>query len=211
MGVLGKARYSRVAFKMVRLGNTKYEECIFNQAVDDSLKYNLLGMDVLASQCIEIDYVNKYIKLNSGNDYSRYEEIITSNSLIPKIIIDINNVRVKAVLDTGSSITLIHYKSIANVKDVFTVQNDESGIDVTGAEIIGKACVLKRIGILGNVVNDHKAICLDLSNIQMAEGPQVDCIIGSDIISRARWIFDFPNRRYALDLFDQLNNPCSLM
>lgn len=71
-------------------------------------------------------------------------------------------------------------------------------MDSTGATIETPLYLMKEVQIGQHAFAPHKVVAIDLTNVNSKIEIPMDFILGYSTFRQAHWIFDFPNKQWAI-------------
>lgn len=118
---------------------------------------------------------------------------------IPYVDVELNRRNVKAVWDTGASVTLVDVGFQKGNPDLFEVVGETEGTDSTDRRMTTLLYMMKSYRIAGVLFSSHPVVAGDLSGIRASASIPMDFILGYPTLRQAVWLFDFPRRKWQIE------------
>ena len=111
---------------------------------------------------------------------------------LPVLVFKQGDVKLRFILDTGSSVSVIDEKSVANIK-YETLDKADNMVDANGGEKILHYCNFKFT--CEDKEFENEFMVNDMSNIKRSvkenSGADIDGLVGSDFFNKYKYIIDF--------------------
>jgi len=163
--------------------------------------HNLIGMDLLKDYCIHF-YFDKNSVMLFYKDKSEFiypqENLTLGNKFHPYVDVHFENHISKAVWDTGAGMTIVDINFIENNPALFQEVYKSTGTDSNGNSMETPMCIMGTTTIGKCEFTPHKVAGVNLSHVNATTEIPMDMILGYSTLSKANWLFDFPNRKWAV-------------
>jgi len=124
---------------------------------------------------------------------------VTFDHSIPFIEGNLNGVKVHALWDTGTSMSIIDCSMINNYPNIFHETDTRAlSADYKGQNKEIPIYHMDTLKIGGHLFPRQMVAAMDLSHFSEYMEQPIDLIIGYNTISKANWVFDFPNNKWAI-------------
>jgi hypothetical protein len=182
---IGSIELDAVVFPRVKVGRAT-----FNGAV------NTIGIDLLREQPFAIRFKPKpALELNAGPTEQPLKNLAVSNQGLFAIPIALGGNEVRALWDTGVSITSVDEAYIAAHPENFrATDKGGSGLDGAGKPLLLQVYRARKIVISGHAFEDIRVVATDLSVLRENWNKDIQAVIGFNLIRRGNWYFDANNR-----------------
>lgn len=111
---------------------------------------------------------------------------------LPVLVFKQGDVKLRFILDTGSSVSVIDEKSVASIK-YETLDKSDNMVDANGGEKILHYCNFKFT--CEDKEFENEFMVNDMSNIKRSvkenSGADIDGLIGSDFFNKYKYVIDF--------------------
>lgn len=201
-GVFAKGSYDLITVPYIELGPIlKRNFTLARKSENSSDIRNLIGMDLLKDFCFRFFFDENRVSVDAteegGNDYT-LQELFLGKKFHPYVNVQFEKLKAKAVWDTGAGITIIDINFIKKHPGFFQEIGQSIGTDSTGAKKETPMFTMLATTI-GNIeFPPHKVAGVDLSYVNSTTKVPMDAILGYSTLSKANWLFDFPQRKWAV-------------
>ncbi len=160
---------------------------------------SLIGMDLLKDYRCHFRFDDKRLSLDApiDGDYP-FQPLFLDGKFHPYVDVRLGAGTVKAVWDTGASMTVVDMHVIQQYPACFQEVGKSTGTDATGAQVETPMFSLAQTIIGGHAFPPHKVAGVDLSYVNATLAVPMDLILGYTTLSQANWLFDFPQQRWAI-------------
>lgn len=201
-GVFAERNDDLITVPYIELGPiSKRNFTIARSSQDSSNTRNLIGMDLLKDFCLHFLFEKDRVLVDNLKDFSTNEnlqELILGKKYHPYIYVQFENVKATAVWDTGAGITVADINFIRKNPLFFEEIGKSKGIDSTGTKIETPMFTMQT-AIIGDIeFPSHTVAGVDLSHVNSTTEIPMDLILGYSTLSKANWVFDFPNEKWAI-------------
>ena len=178
----------------IQIGSLVQENLVVgrvNAAANDT---NIIGMDFLQHYRCEFHFDQNKLLIDESD--STPEDVLslqTSAKFHPYVDVHFEQGDALAVWDTGASITVVDSTFIKEYPNLFTADGAEKGTDATGATFETPMYKMQPCSIGGRSFPGVRVASVDLSHMNA----KMMMILGYNILSRANWLFDFPDKKWA--------------
>jgi hypothetical protein len=116
----------------------------------------------------------------------------------PYVEVTLGTVSVKAVWDTGGSVTVVDLSFVRSHSAQFAEAGYATGTDPSGTEMRTPMFLMAATTIGGQEMAPHRVAGVDLSGMNATLETPIELGLGYTTLSQANWIFDFPRQRWAI-------------
>ncbi|MDX2176574.1 MAG: hypothetical protein SF028_08885 [Candidatus Sumerlaeia bacterium] len=162
---------------------------------------SLLGMDVLGRHRLAFDFAAARCEVDQPLPWQGIEaalDLVVGSAGHPYVDIAFEGANASAVWDTGAGVTVVDARFIAEHPESFQSVGASTGTDSTGARLETPVCLMAASRIGGLDFPPHRVVSVDLTVLNQGTDRRTDMILGWPTLSKARWVFDFPARRWGL-------------
>jgi predicted aspartyl protease len=170
-------------------------------AQGDAGRQNLIGMDLLKDVRCHFRFDERRVDVDGGGDGEdgvAFEELFLDQRAHPYVPVQLGDVTASAVWDTGASMTVVDTNFVARTPGFFPAAGYSTGTDSTGAQQETPMYVMAAATIGGYTFPTQRVAAVDLSHVNATLERPMDLIVGYNLYSKARWLFDFPRRRWRI-------------
>lgn len=159
---------------------------------------NIIGMDFWQHyRCEFLFDQNKLVIDQPDSILVTLYTLQTSAKCHPCVDVKLENITARAVWDTGASITIVDSNFIEKYPNLFTTDGASEGTDATGASFETPMYKMNACTIGDRAFPEVRVTSVDFSHINANSDTPMDMIVGYNILSKANWLFDFPNKKWA--------------
>lgn len=183
--VLDRRRFSNVQFARVNRGNKLQ---------------NTIGIDILSKQPFTLEFTQRAV-LELGAKYvpassSGLEAYPWGMFSIP---VRIGAADEKAVWDTAAELTAVDEKYVAAHPESFTLIRElNNTVDGTDHPVRTALFNARSVRIGARTFRNVRVLAVDLGTIHRGAARDIQVVLGFNIIRKADWYFDLPNRRWTI-------------
>lgn len=169
------------------------------EATEDSVPgpAHILGLDVLAAHRLDLSYSAGRLVVDAPGRPKPTAPLVLSSHGHPHIEFDWDDVRVRALIDTGASVSIVDSAFAAAHTDLFHERGLHVGTDAYGASSETPMILLTGPRIGGRMFTPSVAAIAPIRGIQPSGDPEFDIIFGHPLLSQADWSFDLPGGSWA--------------
>ncbi len=165
----------------------------------DSLQTPLLGMDVLGRYRCHFRFTLGRLDIG-GKPQSLpamlpLELMRSSRPMVPVTFGDLN---VTAVWDTGASLSVLDAAFANDHPELIEITGNTYGSDASGVTFNAPVGRLDRCTIGGVDFEPSTCVVIDLGPINAMLDQPIHMALGTPIMTQADWLFDFPDRTWAI-------------
>lgn len=159
---------------------------------------NLLGMDVLRQYCCHFRLDAGVMGLGASPGTQAEHDLLLDRR--GHIYVDVQwpDVSGRACWDTGSGPTIVNHDFWVGHPELFEQIGMSVGTDGNGERAETPLLLMAESVIGQRMFNQHKAVAVDLSPVNITLEYPMDLILGYPTIRQADWLFDFPAKRWML-------------
>ena len=160
---------------------------------------SLIGMDLLKDFRLHFCFDLARVSV----DFDPIGELVLNDLLLddrfhPYIDVQFRITTAKAVWDTGASLTIVDLTFVGEHPALFERVGQSTGTDSTGALMETPMFVMAEMKIDGFGFPPHRVAVVDLSAVNATLPVPMNLILGYNLMRQARWLFDFPRRKWAI-------------
>jgi len=162
---------------------------------------NLIGMDLLQDYCFHFLFDENRVlvkKLEEIEIKNTLQDLFVGKKFHPYVNIHFGKTQATAVWDTGAGITIVDMNFIKKHSSYFKEVGQSIGTDSTGAKMKTPMFIMGKTIIANNEFPPHKVAGVDLSHLNSTTEVPMDLILGYNSLSKANWLFDFPNKKWVI-------------
>ncbi|MGC4044658.1 MAG: aspartyl protease family protein [Armatimonas sp.] len=162
--------------------------------------HDLIGMDLLKQHCLHFQFRKKWVSIVDSKHMSLKSKLSlnTDKAWHPYVDVDMTGSNGQAVWDTGASITVVDKAFIAANPGHFSQIGTSKGTDASGKTMETPLMVMKVFQIAGQSFPTQRVASVDLSFANKGTERRMDMILGYNTMQNADWLFDFPNKQWAI-------------
>lgn len=191
----GKIKNSdKVVIDNFSLGNLDLKNWGFIRYPEGLAKVNLLGMDILSqNKVLKFDFQSWTLETNETSLFiDKDKKIQKYIKNIFGIKLDIAGETLNALWDTGAELSVIDKNFITNNQQAFKfIKKIDGGRDGTGESI--EFDLYQTQFILNGITIDETIMSMDFNAIHEKIDPSLSMIVGTNIMQKRIWTFDFIN------------------
>lgn len=163
---------------------------------------NLLGMNILKNYALQFLFSENKVEILNREQMSTksgMQELFVGERFHPYVdILWADNVSAKGVWDTGAGITCFDSSFVKKHPSLFSKIGKSIGHDSSGATSETPVYMMKEFSLGGYHFPASKVVVIDLSVPNSTVKTPMDFILGFNVLNKANWIFDFPNKRWKI-------------
>lgn len=162
---------------------------------------NLLGMDFMKSHGLHFRYDSNSVHLIDSKKTlgEPLFDLFVGENGHPYVDLSwYGGARAKGVWDTGAGITLFDSGFVKKHSELFTNAGTSIGTDSSGTTQETPVYLMKGFTLGGKQFPPTKVVVIDLSVPNSTIQTPMDFVIGYNIQKRANWVFDFPQKKWAI-------------
>lgn len=200
-GAFSTNHYDIVNVNSLNVGYIKETDVVMNRLIhNNNGSESILGLEVICKYSLLFDFTNEEIRLINFDEFEqqRLYDLELSSKNHPYMDVLFDNIKAKALWDTGASITIVDEKFIDNNPTLFTQLGVELGTDSGGISQNTKMYLMKESNIGGMRFKSVRVASVDLSHINASASISMDMILGFPTISQANWYIDFIEKKWAV-------------
>lgn len=201
-GAFAKSNDDLITVPYIELGPILKTNFTLARLPENSLdRRNLIGMDLLKDFCCHFFFDENKVLVDSSVDgkiYDTLQDLFLGKKFHPYIDIQFGKLKATSVWDTGAGITIVDMDFINKHPSYFQKIGQSVGTDSTGAKMETPMFTMRAIMIANNEFPPHKVAGVDLSQINSTTEAPMDLILGYSTLSKANWLFDFPQKKWVV-------------
>jgi predicted aspartyl protease len=188
---IGSIQIDEIAFPHVRVGRANF------RAVEKTIGNDLIGQQPFAMRFRS----RPTLELNAERPASATATLDVSRQGLFAIPVEIGGSVMRALWDTGVSITSVDQAFIASHPEDFKAVNKYSkGFDGAGKPLLLKAFRANKIAIAGHTFEDVYVVAADLSLLRDNLSKEIEAVVGFNLIRKGNWFFDAKNRMWSFEM-----------
>ena len=177
---------------------TKQNVPVTRTAKDNPRVSNLLGMDLLKEYRCHFLFDENRVVVDEDIAEDRLEALTTDSKFHLYLPVAFENVTANAVWDTGAGITVADMTFVEKNPALFQPTDASTGTDSSGTQMETPMFMMTACMIGGHAFPPLKVAGVDLSQVNASIEIPMDLILGYNVLHRANWMFDFPNKRWGI-------------
>jgi hypothetical protein len=187
----------------IRVGSIEVDGTVFPRVKVGRANFhgaeNTLGIDLLGQQPFAIRFKPKpSLELNAGRPERTFATLEVSKQGLLAIPIEVGGSEVRALWDTGVSITTVDQGFVAAHPENFKAMNKyANGFDGAGKPMFLQIFRAKKIAIAGRAFEDVRVVAADLSVLRDNSNKDIQAVVGFNLIRKGDWFFDTRNRLWS--------------
>lgn len=195
-GVFGSSPTSTAVVPEVRVGAVVAVDLEVHLVTPDHpLPRNLLGLDVLSSHSLALDFDRGTVTFDEpAPERAVPQPLQLGDHSHPHVDVRWGDVTGRAVWDTGAGMTIVSTDFWRAHPELFTWTGTTTGTDANGQQQETPTYVVHGCDIAGLPFRSHPIAVVDLAQMG-ATG--IDLILGYTTMCQANWHVDFPRRTWA--------------
>lgn len=153
---------------------------------------NMLGIDLIGRQPFSMTFrQSPALRLQAKPPLALNSNLFVSPHGLLAIPIAIGGAPVRALWDTGASLTAVDQKFIADRPGEFKKLNQfMRGIDGGGNELIVPVYRARSIAVAGKTYRSLHVVAIDLTQLRESLSPEIQVVAGFNLIRKGDWYFD---------------------
>ena len=199
-GAFSSSKLDIIQVPSINIGPIHHNNFIIRRQSEKSKGiFNLIGMDLLKDYCCHFQFDSESVIINP-----QMEENLDLLPLLlgpkqhPYLDVTFDKMTIKAVWDTGASITVVDQDFIENNSHLFEKIGVSTGTDATGASQETSSYLMSSTRIGSHAFPPSDVVGVDLSHINSSTEIPMTMILGYTTLQYANWLFDFPTKQWAI-------------
>lgn len=201
-GAFAESNDDLIKVPYIQLGPILKKNFMLARLPENSLNTrNLIGMDLLKDFCFQFLFNENRVSVDNSEGIQisdSLHELFLGKKFHPYINIQFGKLKATAVWDTGAGITVVDIDFINKFPSFFQEIGKSIGTDSTGVKMETPMFTMGTTIIANNEFPPHKVAGVDLSYLNSTTEVPMDLILGYSTLSKANWLFDFPNKKWAI-------------
>lgn len=202
-GVFAKSHDDLILVLQIQVGSLSQSQAtVARTSKSNPNRANLLGMDFLKRYAFHFQYEHSRAEVVDAdmmaNKVSFLDLFMGENS---HPYVDLSwegDVQAKGVWDTGAGVTCFDVGFMKKHPSLFTKVGTSIGTDSSGTTQETPVYLLKEFKLGGKLFPAVRVVVIDLSVPNSTIKTPMDFILGYNVQKRANWIFDFPQKKWAI-------------
>ncbi|MBM7602439.1 hypothetical protein JOC75_000409 [Metabacillus crassostreae] len=202
LGAFSENQLKSISVSVIRVGPIRKEDFELTLIEDNTgASTNLLGIDFLLEH--KCSFLIDQSKILVDSPFEEEENLnfhkLHFNDSLPFIEGAINDIKVHALWDTGANMNIVDHSLITTYPNMFQ-KIDIQGLaeDSGGLNAEVSIYYMDTLEIGGHFFPKQMVAATDLSHFNDYLEQPIDLIVGFNTIRKANWIFDFPNKKWAI-------------
>lgn len=172
---------------------------IKRQSENGRNKHNIIGMDILKDYSCHFKFSTENVSINPlFNDSTNRLSLLLGPKFHPYVDVFLKETQVRAVWDTGASITVVDQAFIKRNPQLFQKIGESTGTDATGTSQETPTYMMDSYIIGAHRFPATEVVGLDLSHINSSTEIPMTMILGFTTLQYANWLFNFPEKYWAI-------------
>lgn len=163
---------------------------------------NLLGMNFLKNYSLHFLFAENKVEIIKNEQSAKItglQDLFMGERFHPYVdILWTESICAKGVWDTGAGMTCFDSKFVKKHPELFLRIGTSVGQDSSGAKAETPVYMMKGFNLGGFHFPDSKVVVIDLSVPNSTIKTPMDFILGFNILIKANWILDFPNKKWKI-------------
>jgi hypothetical protein len=156
-------------------------------------------MDFLKDYRLHFDFDQNRVAVDEPiEDSIPFHDITFDSRYHPYVQARFGAVNANAVWDTGASLSVVNMEFIEKHAAHFREAGQSTGMDSTGAQVQTPMFTMTGMVIGDQPFPPQRVAGVDLSGANATIEIPMDLIVGYTAYSHANWIFDFPQKQWAI-------------
>ncbi|SMB97655.1 retropepsin-like aspartic protease [Deinococcus hopiensis] len=159
----------------------------------------LIGMDLLKEHCLLFRFGERRVWVDPARftvESSLNQELWLDKAAHPYVSVWFGALEAQAVWDTGAGITVVDLDFVREYPELFQEAGSSTGTDATGMSMSTPMFLMTAM-VIGNIAFPPQRVAgVELSGVNARLERPMNLILGYNTLSRADWMFDFPQRRW---------------
>jgi predicted aspartyl protease len=199
-GAFSSSNLDIVQVPSISIGPIHQKNFIIRRQSEKGKKiYNLIGMDLLKDHCCHFLFDSDSLVINPQvDDNLKMMKLLLGPKNHPYVDVSFDEITVRAVWDTGASITVVDHSFIENNNQLFQKIGVSRGTDATGASQDTSSYVMSSSRIGSHTFPPCEVVSVDLSHINSSTKIPMTMILGFTTIQYANWLFNFPTKLWTI-------------
>lgn len=202
-GAFARVKDDLIEVSNVEIGSLKMNKLtVARMSSNKSLRRNVLGMDFLRNYALHFFYDKSRVEVVNAiefREHTDFLDLFLGEKFHPYVDMTWgNSVKAKGIWDTGAGMTCFDLAFVKKHSELFTEVGSNKGTDSSGTEMMTPIYELDGFHLGGKQFSPARVVVIDLSVPNSTVTTRMDFILGNNIIDKANWIFDFPNRKWAI-------------
>jgi len=157
-----------------------------------------LGMDVLGRSCCHFRFDAGFLDLEEPPGHRTTDDLLMNRRGHAYVEVRWPGSSAQACWDTGAGATIVNRDFWVGHPELFEQIGVSVGTDAHGDRAETPLLLMAESVIGQRTFSRHKAVAVDLSQVNSTLDYPMDLILGYPTIRQADWLFDFPARRWTL-------------
>jgi clan AA aspartic protease (TIGR02281 family) len=198
-GAFAKHSASLITVPSVQISSLYKKSVQVARAPKNSNDQNLLGMNFLKDFALYFQFrENKVTVLRDDRPNTSLQDLFLGERFHPYVDISWGEIKAKGVWDTGAGMTCFDLGFIKKHSEIFKQTGKTSGKDSSGSSGENPLFLMNSFALGGKVFPSTTVVGIDLSIPNSTIRTPMDFILGENVLKQADWIFDFPNKKWAI-------------
>jgi len=202
-GALAKHSNDMILIPQIRVGAISKSNLIVSRAPKESKgKNNLLGMNFLKTHAFHFIFEKKRVEIfdpSASKVDFKFHELVLGERYHPYVGLTYKDgIEATGVWDTGAGMTVFDIAFVKKHPHLFKKIGVSTGTDSSGTSLETPMYLMESFELGGFLFPASKVAVVDLSVPNSTIQTPMEFILGYNVLSKANWIFDFPNKKWAI-------------
>lgn len=200
-GVFSTSHDDVVSVERLQIGPVVRQPFQLTRASGDAgPRGSLIGMDILKDHCCHFLFDRNELVPGEPTpvEACSWQPLLFDQKFHPYIDVHCGQAEGQAVWDSGASLTVVDIAFVERHPACFTEAGYSTGTDTNGSQVETAMFVMAAVQLGGVQFPPHRVAAVDLSQVNALIEIPMDLILGYNLYSQTNWLFDFPNRRWAI-------------
>jgi hypothetical protein len=158
--------------------------------------HDILGMDILGRCSCDFDFPAARLVLDGPPSGITGNPLTTDSAGHPYVDVEYGDAVATAVWDSGASMTVVDKAFVAAYPGHFTEVAPTMGTDAAGVRSETATFRMGAVDVGGQHLGPSTVAAVDLAPLNATVDVAMDMIVGYPLLAQARWVFDFPAKRW---------------
>lgn len=202
-GTFGRSEYDLIELKSLCVGPLSQGDWTVRRAAEGGTDRHLFGMDIMKDHCLSFAFDEGVLAIVPETDTHRHEadqDLIMERGLIPCIAVRAGGVDCSAIWDSGAGITLVDTSFLKEHPKLFVPLGSEMGTDSTNRKQETPIYMMSGLAVAGQKFGPVKVAAVPLFKPSKPADPAMKFVLGFSALRQAHWLFDFPKRKWSLEM-----------
>lgn len=199
-GAFSSSHLDIIQVPSIKIGPISQKNFVIRRQSEKSRNtYNLIGMDLLKDYCCHFQFDVDSLIINPQKEENlKLLPLLLGPKQHPYLDVFFGEISVKAVWDTGASITVVDQSFIKKYSDLFQKTGVSTGTDATGTSKDTPSYLMSSTRIGSWTFPPSEVVGVDFFHLNSSAEIPMTIILGYTIFQNANWLFDFPAKQWTI-------------